>query len=73
MCEEYTHSRYSQGIHGLVTNGGGEFLIILQRKVASSVALNVKVSLFVEDSEYSPFTLKFSITTTTYKLLKIHT
>ena len=68
-CEEHiTQYSYLQGIHGLVNNGGGEFLISLQRKVASSVALNVKVSLFAEDSVYAPFTLKFSITT----ILKIH-
>ena len=47
-----------------MNNGGGEFLVILQRKVASSVALNVKVSLFVDDSVYAPLTLKFSIKTT---------
>ena len=43
---------YSQGIHGVVDNGGGKFLITLQRKVASAVALNNKVSLLVVDNEY---------------------
>lgn len=63
-CKEHiTDCSYLQGIQGLVNNGAGEFLIILQRKVASSVALNVKVSLFAEDSVYAPFTLKFSIKT----------
>lgn len=51
---------YSQGIHAVVNGGGGECLIILHRKLASSVALILRVSLLVEDNVYLPLTLKFS-------------
>ena len=58
--DEHIHYNYSQGIHAVVNGGDGECLITLQRKLASSVALNLRVSLLVEDSVYLPLTLKFS-------------
>lgn len=58
--DEHTHCNYPQGIHAVVNDGEGEFLITLQRKLASSVALKLKISLFVEDNIYSPVALKSS-------------
>ena len=54
-----------------MNNGGGKFFITLQRNVASSVALNVRVSSFVEDTICVPSTLKFA--TTTMQVTKMHT
>lgn len=60
-CESIPTPHYSQGRHGEVDTGNGECLIVLQRKVACSVALNLNESLFVEDSVYLPVTLNFAI------------